>query len=223
MRFPSFWISLVLSLALPSPAELTPDYLDWSNSLDDSADLTNPEAAILDIFNNPEPDPSLNLFSDLDSNGLTLDSNTILDDSFPLDVLTDAGVDNGDAATCLPFSFIDPLTTDELQTRSPIQCPNPLESPGSDATTTDPSANYNRANNNKYVPNIKFPQSYKKTRFRAVEPDPRLCPFERYGPRQLPICDSGWLEEIIPREDDIIDLKWARICMYGCYCSYMFG
>lgn len=212
----------MISLASLSPAETTLDELDWSNNVDDSADLTNPETAGLDIFNNPESNSPLNLFSDPDRNGLAWDPNTVLDDSFPLDVLIDAGVDNGDATACLSSSFGNPLTTNELQARSPMLCPNTLESPGSDPTTTDPSTNNKPADIDKFVPRTKFPQSYSKTPVRGVEPNLRLCPFERYGFRQLPICDSGWLSEILPDMYDIVDLKWARMCKYGSCCPYVF-
>lgn len=175
-------VSLIFSGALLTCAETTLDTnLDWGN-VAGSADL--------ETFDNHGAD---NLFSDTDPDGLAWDPKINLEGSSPsFDFLADAGVNNnndiagggGGGGGCLSSSFQNFLSTDGLQARSsPTQCPNPLDNsnPGS-TTTTPPATNLDP----KILPLFEggFPGS-------GIEPDENMCPSQRFGLRQLALCDSG--------------------------------
>lgn len=154
--------------------------INWNN-LDNSANLAISEP---NLFDNHEADPSLNpnLFSDAGSNDNLAWEDPITNhkdsSSSSIDFMTDAVIDdNAAAALCLS------LGTDGLQARSPTQCPNPLENPDSDSSTST-TATPNDVNSIKDV--FEGPQYA-----RPDLVDKKVCPFVPYGFRNIPLCDSG--------------------------------
>lgn len=199
-------MSLIFPVASLTSADTTTfDSVDWSN-VDDSADLGISEP---DMFDNHEANPSLNLFSDVDPDGPAWDSSTSLDgSSSPIEFSTDTAVDDS-AAACLSSSFQNSLSTNDLQTRSPIQCPNNLDNSDPGSTTTTPT-----------TPTDNLDDQIMKTFERkfsvpGVWPNARLCPFERYGLRSLALCDSGLHDDVIQDDDNwVINLKNPSPCTY---------
>lgn len=190
MQFTHVVISLIFSIASPSSAETT-----WK---DDSADLTLSNS---DIFDNHEASPSFD--PDLFSNADPL--NTNLDDfSSSINFLTEAGVNDHAAASCLSSSFGNSLAVNDLQARSSPKCPNPLQNSDSGIlninTILDPE-DLEEFSNDYTIP--------------WTEPNLHVCPYERYGYRSLPLCDSGSQYDIV--EDAFvwnIDLINPSACMY---------
>ena len=182
-------------------AETPPDDLNWG-LLEDPVNLANSVAATSD-----------NLFSDSNPDGLAQFSSIDDADFFSADDFISADIiKNGADPACLSFSS-EPLSDpSELQIRPPGQCVNPLEKQDSD-TFTAPGSN-DRQSNGDSLPN--FYTRIFKTPVRGAKLDTHLCPFERYGPRPHPLCDSGSSYDVI--QDDvywITDLRDAWICMYA--------
>lgn len=185
---------LAIELAQLMLAETTPDDLNWG-LLANSAAIT-----------------SDNLFSDSNPDALAEFSSIDDEDLFSADDLIGVDIDNNGAdPACVSFSSELLSDPNELQIRSPGQCVNPLENQDSD-TITAPGSN-DRKSSGALFP--KFYSTIFKTPIYGAKFDPRLCPFERYGPRPYPLCDSGFHRDVI--EDDvywIIDLRNAWMCMY---------
>ena len=164
-------------------------------------------SADLDTFNNYEAE---NLFSDTDPDGLAWDPNISLEgSSSPSDFWTDAGVNNindiaagggGSGGSCVSSLFQTSLSTDGLQARSSAgQCTNSLDNSNSGSTT----------NSDQQMNNV-FGNVYGD-----VQPNQNICPPQRFGLRQLPVCDSGSHDDV---EEDLvywtITLKDVTPCMY---------
>lgn len=216
-------VSRTVLFALLPLAQMVPDNnLDWSNGI---------YSADLDTLNNHEAENlfSDTLFSDTDPAGLAWDPNISLEgSSSPSDFWTDVGVNNnndiadgggGSGGRCLSSLFQNSLSTDGLQARSsPDQCtdPNGNSNPGS-TTSTSPTTNSDQELMNVFENGNSAGD---------IKPDLTLCPYERFGIRQLPVCDSGSHDDVEEVDDShdydvveddvdwIINLKDVTPCMY---------
>lgn len=208
MQFWRVLISFIASIALLASTETIPDNIDL-NSTGDFSDLATSESDIFDVHE-PNPYSDLSLFSDADSDkslawSLNLNSEDLPP---PAGLLTIAGVDDDAIASCLSSSFQNTLATDDLQARSSTQCPNPLETLDSGSTTTTTTTpNDQRTGGFVRTPSINWSGS-----------NQRLCPFERYHLRSLPLCDSGKHDDIIQDDDE-----WVTDLINPTYCMYEFS
>lgn len=177
------------------------------SNLDDPVGL---DVSELNIFDNDEANPSFNLFSDATSDNLAWDPDSSLEGSLPVNFLADAYISDDSLAACLSPSTSSSrsfLATDELlQARSSAQCPNPLDDSLNSGSITTPS-----------TPTTIRPKSGIRRLERKtpidIGSDTSVCPFERYGLRPLPLCDSGFPSDVM--QDDefwIIDLREPRPC-----------
>lgn len=148
---------------------------------DNFADLAVSEP---NIFNDHKANPSFD--SDLFSN--TDPVNTNFED-FPFfsgSVLADSGVNDNAVPPCLSSAFQNPLAADILQARSGKQCTSPVKDSDSDSgvnVNIDPLRDLSAGFG------IQWAGS-----------DTKLCPYERYGPRSVPVCDSGIFYDIVEDE-----------------------
>lgn len=193
MKLTHVVIFLVFSIASPSSAETILN--------DDSADLAFSDS---DIFDNHEANPFFDssLFSSADP------ANTSLDDfSSSPNFLTDAGVNDNAIASCLSSSFPNSLAVDNLQARSSPKCPNPVQNSGSgifpSINTILDEEDLKEFSNDYTIP--------------WTEPNLHLCPYERYGYRSLPLCDSGSQYDIV--EDAFV---WSVDLIDPSACTYDF-
>lgn len=201
MRFSSLRIFLAIELAQLMFAETTPDDLNWG-LLEDPANLMNSAAAAT----------SDNLFSDSNLDPLAENSSINDENFFSADDFINADISNNSAdPACLSLSSELLSDPNQLQIRSPGQCVNPLEK--QDPDTANAAASNDRQSNRDPLGNLYL--AIFKTPVSGAKRDPHLCPFERYGPRPYPLCDSGFSRDVI--QDDvywIIDLRNAWICKY---------
>lgn len=190
MYFSRVVISFTFSIASLIFAETI---FEDNNNLDHSADLAIAEP---NLFDNHEADPSLNsnLFSDTafdDNLAWGADPITSLQDSSsPIDFVANTGTDDNAAAavaSCLS------LGTDGLQARSPTQCSNALENSDSDSSTSTTATSNDVTNDVDSIKNV-----FDRPLDSILDlRDRKVCPLIPYGYRDIPLCDSGSLYDIV--------------------------
>ena len=125
-------------------------------------------------------------------------------EDFPLfsgGFLADSGVNENAVTPCLSSAFQNPLAADVLQARSGKQCTTPVKNSDSDSGV---NVNIDPVRDLSAGFGIQWAGS-----------DPQLCPYERYGPRSVPVCDSGILYDIVEDESRwTYELVNPTICMY---------
>lgn len=209
---------IVASIALLASTEPIPDNIniDLNSSPGDFAFADLAATSESEIFDDHEANPSYfdsSLFSsdaDFDSKSppaWSLDSNPNPDDdlfspSAGGGLLTIAGVDDDVIASCLSSSF-----QDDLQARSSTQCPpNSLETLDSGSTTTTPITPNDQGGTESSILRAPF--------INWSGSNQRLCPYERYHLRSLPVCDSGKHDDIVQDDDEwVTDLINPTYCM----------
>lgn len=163
---------------------------------DNSANLGTLDS---DIFDSHEANSYLDtdLFSTTDP--VNTDSEDFSSSSSAGSFIADAGVNDNAATPCLSSAFQNPLAADILQARSPKQCTNPVKDSESGVNVNiDPL----RAGSMSFT-------------LQWAGSDPHLCPYERYGPRSVPLCDSGLQYDIVQDESTwMTELVNPTICMY---------